>query len=176
MARCAAKFTSIIIAAILTVSTSALSPTRFCETARALNSEVKALLAAGYRYILADEPLFARKPAETLGYGIANLDLCFEGVGPQVARVVHIRYGYPTKLDDKDYKKTDPNADLVMAEPLDPSAADQISVEDGQRHNDLNLLERFRESTVIFGSIAVANSVGAHLGDPAKVDRSIGAY
>ena len=83
---------------------------------------------------------------------------CFEGVGSEVARAVHICCGYPTKLDDKDYKKADPNAYLAMAEALDASVVDQISIEDAHRHNDLKLLERFRESTVIFGSIAIANS------------------
>ncbi|MDE0809976.1 MAG: cobalamin-independent methionine synthase II family protein [Alphaproteobacteria bacterium] len=128
------------------------------DLARALNYEIKALIAAGCRHIQVDEPLFARKPAETLDYGIANLDLCFEGVGSEVARAVHICCGYPTKLDDKDYKKADPNAYLAMAEALDASVVDQISIEDAHRHNDLKLLERFRESTVIFGSIAIASS------------------
>jgi 5-methyltetrahydropteroyltriglutamate--homocysteine methyltransferase len=128
------------------------------DLARALNYEIKALVAAGCRHIQVDEPLFARKPAETLDHGVENLNRCFEGVGDEVARAVHICCGYPRKLDDQDYKKADPGAYLAMAEALDASMVDQISIEDAHRHNDLSLLERFRESTVIFGSIAIASS------------------
>ncbi len=35
---------------------------------------------------------------------------------------------------------------------------DQISIEDAHRHNDLELLERFAKSTVIFGCVAIALS------------------
>jgi 5-methyltetrahydropteroyltriglutamate--homocysteine methyltransferase len=35
---------------------------------------------------------------------------------------------------------------------------DQISIEDAHRHNDLGLLEQFTRSTVIFGSVAIADS------------------
>jgi 5-methyltetrahydropteroyltriglutamate--homocysteine methyltransferase len=128
------------------------------DLARALNYEIRALVVAGCRHIQVDEPLFARKPAETLEYGVENLNRCFEGIDDDVARAVHICCGYPTKLDDKDYKKADPNAYLAMAEALDSAIVDQISIEDAHRHNDLSLLERFRESTVIFGSIAIASS------------------
>ena len=128
------------------------------DLARALNHEIKALVEAGCGHIQVDEPLFARKPVETLDYGIENLDRCFEGIGGGVARAVHICCGYPSKLDDEDYKKADPGAYLAMAEALDASVVDQISIEDAHRHNDLSLLRRFRESTVIFGSIAIASS------------------
>ncbi|MDG2286158.1 MAG: cobalamin-independent methionine synthase II family protein [Alphaproteobacteria bacterium] len=128
------------------------------DLARALNYEILALVDAGCRHIQVDEPLFARKPAETLEYGFENLNRCFEGVADNVARAVHICCGYPTKLDDQDYRKADPNAYLAMADALDASVVDQISIEDAHRHNDLSLLRRFRQTTVIFGSIAIASS------------------
>jgi 5-methyltetrahydropteroyltriglutamate--homocysteine methyltransferase len=128
------------------------------DLAKALNVEIRALVEAGCRHIQVDEPLFARKPAAALDYGIDNLNRCFDGVDGSVARAVHVCCGYPTKLDDIDYKKADPNAYLEMAEALDSAVVDQISIEDAHRHNDLALLERFRESTVIFGSIAIASS------------------
>lgn len=128
------------------------------DLARALNHEIKALVEAGCRHVQVDEPLFARKPTQALEFGIDNLNRCFDGVDGSVARAVHICCGYPTKLDDIDYKKADPNAYLEMADALDSAVPDQISIEDAHRHNDLALLERFRESTVIFGSIAIASS------------------
>ena len=128
------------------------------DLARALNHEIRALVAAGCRHIQVDEPLFARKPAETLAHGIDNLNRCFEGIGPEVTKIVHICCGYPRRLDDEAYHKADPNAYFEMADALEASAVDQVSLEDAHRNNDLSLLERFRETTVIFGSIAIARS------------------
>lgn len=128
------------------------------DLARALNHEIRGLVAAGCRHVQVDEPLFARKPAETLAYGIDNLNRCFAGLGADVTKAVHICCGYPSHLDDETYHKADPNAYFAMADALEASAVDQVSLEDAHRHNDLSLLERFRETTVIFGSIAIARS------------------
>ena len=35
---------------------------------------------------------------------------------------------------------------------------DAVSIEDAHRHNDLALLERFRNTTVIFGVVAIAKT------------------
>ena len=45
-----------------------------------------------------------------------------------------------------------------LAEAVDRSCIDQVSIEDAHRHNDLSLLERFPNSTVIFGTVAIARS------------------
>ncbi len=128
------------------------------DLARALNQEIRALENAGCRYIQVDEPVFARKPAETLAFGIDNLNRCFEGVGQEAHRIVHICCGYPRWLDDESYQKADPNAYFEIADALEASCVDQVSLEDAHRHNDLALLDRFRNTAVIFGAIAIARS------------------
>lgn len=126
--------------------------------ADALNVEVRALVDAGCKYIQIDEPLFARKVDEALAFGVETLERCFNGVPEDVTRVVHICCGYPSYLDQTDYLKAEQSSYGRLAKALDAAAVDQISIEDAHRHNDLSLLDLFQNSTIIFGSIAVAKS------------------
>ena len=128
------------------------------DLAEAINAEALALAAAGCRYIQVDEPLFARKPQEALAFGVENLDRCFHGLPDEVVRVMHMCCGYPDRLDSEDYPKADPQAYLDLAEAVDRSSVQEISIEDAHRHNDLSLLERFTQSSVIFGVVAIAKS------------------
>ncbi len=66
--------------------------------------------------------------------------------------------GYPGHLDDEDYLKAGADSYFRLAEAIDGSCIDQISIEDAHCHNDLALLEKFRASTVILGSVAIAQS------------------
>lgn len=127
------------------------------DLATALNSEVRALAEAGCRYIQIDEPIFARKPEAALAYGIDTLAKCFEGVSADVTRVMHMCCGYPSKLDDPDYPKADPDAYLQIAERVD-GIVDQISIEDAHRHNPAELFARFETSTLITGFVTIASS------------------
>jgi len=45
-----------------------------------------------------------------------------------------------------------------LAKALDASCINRISIEDAHRHNDLDLLGQFLNTTIIFGSIAIASS------------------
>ena len=128
------------------------------DLAAALNAEVLALAEAGCRHIQIDEPLFARKPREALDYGLAHIDRCWQGVPAGVTKVMHMCCGYPSHLDQEDYAKADPNAYFALAEAVDASQVDMVSIEDAHRHNDLSLLDRFRNTAVIFGVIAIARS------------------
>jgi len=128
------------------------------DLAAALNYEIRALAEAGCRYIQIDEPLFARNIERALDYGGECLDRCFDGVPAEVTRVMHMCCGYPERLDDQEYHKADPSSYLRLAAAVDASTVNQISIEDAHRHNDLSLLEKFRNSTVIFGSVAIAAS------------------
>lgn len=128
------------------------------DLAAALNAEILALAEAGCRYIQVDEPLFARKPKEALAYGLDHIARCWEGVPEGVTRVMHMCCGYPNRLDQEDYVKADPGAYLELAEAVDASPIDAVSLEDAHRHNDLSLLDRFKDTTVIFGVIAIARS------------------
>ncbi len=128
------------------------------DLADALNYEIRALAAAGCKYIQVDEPLFARKPDAALDYGMEALERCFDGVADDVTRVVHMCCGYPNHLDDTTYMKADPQSYFRFAGAIDRSSINQISLEDAHRHNDLSLLEQFKNTTVIFGAIAIAKS------------------
>lgn len=145
------------------------------DLADALNFEIRALAAAGCRFIQVDEPLFARNVDRALAYGIECLDRCFDGLPEGVTRVMHMCCGYPNHLDDEDYHKADRQAYFDLAGAVDGSSVDQISVEDAHRYNDLTLLERFEKSTVIFGSVAIAKSRVEPVGEiAARLEAALG--
>ena len=102
--------------------------------------------------------MLARQPEAALAYGVDNLDRCFHGLPAGVHRVMHMCCGYPDRLDRDDYPKADPDSYPRLAEALDGSCIDAVSIEDAHRHNDLTLLERFANTTVILGVVAIANS------------------
>ena len=126
--------------------------------AAALNVEVLALAEAGCRYIQIDEPVFARRPADALAYGVENLERAFHGCPNHVTRVAHMCCGYPDRLDRDDYPKAEPGAYFQIADALEDSSVQWVSIEDAHRHNDLSLLERFATTTVILGAVAIARS------------------
>ncbi|NKB27747.1 MAG: 5-methyltetrahydropteroyltriglutamate--homocysteine methyltransferase [Rhodobacteraceae bacterium] len=128
------------------------------DLADALNFEVRALADAGCTHIQIDEPLFARNTQRALNFGVECLERCFDGLPDTVTRVMHMCCGYPGHLDDHTYHKADPQSYFRLAGPLDRSSVDQVSIEDAHRHNDLTLLERFPNTTVIFGAVAIAQS------------------
>ncbi len=126
--------------------------------AEALNREIRALAEAGCRWIRVDEPLFARRPDEALDYGFENLERCFHGLPKGVMRAAHMCCGYPDRLDQQDFQKADRDAYFRLADAIEDSSIQAISLEDAHRPNDLLLLERFRETTVMLGVIAIASS------------------
>ena len=132
--------------------------TLYRDLTNALNYEIRALSEAGCRYIQIDEPLFARKPREALAFGIDNLQRCFHGIGKHTTAIMHMCCGYPNFLDETDYHKADPQAYFSLAQALDDSSIEQVSIEDAHRHNDLSLLDLFQHTHIIFGSFATASS------------------
>lgn len=128
------------------------------DLAAALNYEIRALADAGCRHIQVDEPLFVRNIDNALDYGVECLERCFDGISDDVQRTMHMCCGYPGHLDDPDYLKADPDGYARLAKALDASCINRISIEDAHRHNDLDLLGHFLNTTIIFGSIAIASS------------------
>ncbi len=129
------------------------------DLAKALNQHILALAAAGCRHIQVDEPVMARKPQVALDHGIQNLGACFTNVPDSVTWTSHACCGYPNRLDEEDYVKADQSAYLDVAEAIDASPIDALSIEDAHRHNDLaELLPRFQQTTIIFGVIGIAQS------------------
>jgi 5-methyltetrahydropteroyltriglutamate--homocysteine methyltransferase len=66
------------------------------------------------------------------------LKKCFEGVGEDVIKAVHICCGYPDKLDNPNFEKADKNAYKTLLPKLDQQGFDLISIEDAHVHNDLS--------------------------------------
>ncbi len=126
--------------------------------AAALNTEILALSEAGCVWIQVDEPLFARKPEAALDYGFENLERCFHGLPARVNRAVHMCCGYPEYVDQENFQKADRTAYFQLADAIEDSSINAISLEDAHRHNDLVLLEHFKTTTVILGVIAIARS------------------
>ena len=128
------------------------------DFAQALNKEVLALVEAGCKYIQVDEPVFARKPDEAIEYGMENLERTMHGIPEEVKRVCHICCGYPNSLDSDGYKKADTDAYDKIADLIDQSSLDEVSLEDSHRHNDLTLLEKFKNTKIILGIVDIAKS------------------
>lgn len=131
---------------------------RGADLADALNVEVRRLADAGCPWIQIDEPLFARRAADGLAFGIEHVERAFHRVPREIRRVVHVCCGYPRHLDDEDYPKAPNEAYGDLADALDEAAVDVVSIEDAHRPNDLALLEKLRRTTVILGVIAIARS------------------
>ena len=128
------------------------------DLAAALNNEVRALADAGCKYIQIDEPVFARMPAAALEYGIENLERAFHNCPKSVTRIVHICCGYPDKLNATDYPKAERKSYFDLADALDGSSVQWISIEDAHRHNDAELFARFANRTLVLGAVDVATS------------------
>ena len=128
------------------------------DIADALNEEVMALSDAGCLNIQVDEPVFARKPADALEFGIENLQRVFDGVPEHVTKTVHMCCGYPDRIDRLDYPKADQNAYFQIMRAVDESCVDAVSIEDAHRYNDLALLEEATRTKVILGVVTIAMS------------------
>lgn len=129
------------------------------DLAKAINSHIHRLVAAGCRYVQVDEPMMARQPDTALSHGIDQLAACFDGVPSSVTRIAHACCGYPNHLDQDDYPKAPRESYLDLARALDRAPIDQISIEDAHRHNDLGaLLPKFTQTTVVLGVVAIAKS------------------
>jgi 5-methyltetrahydropteroyltriglutamate--homocysteine methyltransferase len=126
--------------------------------AEAIRIEVLRLAQAGCKHIQIDEPLFARRVSDALDYGLDNLQRCFEDCPDDVLRTVHMCCGYPDAVDVADYPKAPKNSYFELAEAVDASIIQAVSVEDAHRPNDLSLLDMFKQTTVIFGVVAIAKS------------------
>ena len=122
-----------------------------------INKEIKNLVDAGCRYIQIDEPLFARKSKEALEFGIDNIERCFHGIN-NCDKIVHICCGYPDKIDSVDYPKAPLYSYFDLADALEASCIDTISIEDAHRYNDLKLLEKYKTKKIVFGLLKIASS------------------
>ncbi len=126
--------------------------------AGALNREARALVAAGCRFVQIDEPVFARYPERAIAFGFGLLDLVLDGLDGAVTTTLHMCCGYPDRIDNSDYPKADAAAYRRLAESVDASSVDAVSIEDAHRHNDPELFAAFERATVILGAVRIADS------------------
>jgi len=126
--------------------------------AEALNFEVISLANAGCQHIQIDEPLFARYPEKALEFGIENLERSFHNCPNTVTKTAHMCCGYPDKIDVENYPKAPLESYFQIADSMEDSSIDALSLEDAHRHNNLILLERFKTTTIILGVITIAKS------------------
>ena len=123
-----------------------------------IRREILYLKEQGCKYIQIDEPLFARYPENAIEFGVENLERAFHNCPENVTRTVHICCGYPDKIDKDDYPKAPRESYFKIAEAMENSSVMAISLEDAHRYNDLKLLEIFKNTTIIFGVVAIAKS------------------
>ena len=126
--------------------------------ADAINWEIMALADAGCRHIQLDEPVFSRMIAGVMEYGFEALERAFHGCPAPVTRIVHICCSYPDTLDHPSPPKAPKESYFKLAEPIDRSSIDAVSIEDAHRHNDLALLEKFSSTGVILGAVDIGKS------------------
>ena len=71
-----------------------------------------------------------------------------------VTSIVHLCCGYPTYLDQDGYKKADKTLYVKLSNLLENSGINQVSIEDAEAQNDLELLlPNFKNMAVILGNV-----------------------
>lgn len=128
------------------------------DLGEALNTEIRALAESGCPYIQIDEPVFGRKPGDALEYGLDNVERVFHGIPKEIKRVLHVCCGYPNALDSDKLHKADKDFYVQIADAIEQSSINEISIEDAHHNNDLSVLEIFVNTSVILGVIDVARS------------------
>src|SRR5271166_653945 len=118
------------------------------DYARAVNSEIKDLFAAGADIVQIDEPWMQSRPQQARRYGIATLDAALDGVTGITA--VHICFGYAAVVKDK------PSAYSFLSE-FERSTVGQVSIEAAQPRLDLSILRQLPSKTIILGVIDLSD-------------------
>jgi 5-methyltetrahydropteroyltriglutamate--homocysteine methyltransferase len=118
------------------------------DYARAVNTEIKDLFAAGADIVQIDEPWMQSRPEQARRYGLDALNTALDGVGGTTA--VHICFGYAAVVKDK------PSGYSFLSE-LERSSADQISIEAAQPKLDLSILRQLPSKTIILGVLDLSD-------------------
>ena len=118
------------------------------DFASAVNTEVKALFAAGADVVQLDEPYLQARPEKAREYGVEVIDRALEGVEGTTA--LHMCFGYGHFIKDKP-------AGYSFLEELNSATVDQLSIEAAQPDLDLRMLREISTKTVILGVIDNGN-------------------
>lgn len=128
------------------------------DLADTINAEILNLVDKGCCHIQIDEPLFARQVDDAFSFGFEGVERCLYKVPKHVKKIIHICCGYTDHLDDENYKKADPQSYFQLSNEINNMSIDQVSIEDAHFKNDLNILRKFPDKTIIFGAINVTKS------------------
>jgi 5-methyltetrahydropteroyltriglutamate--homocysteine methyltransferase len=110
--------------------------------AKAVNAELRDLLAAGADVVQIDEPYMQASPDKAREYGVEAVNRALEGIDGTT--VLHMCFGYAAVVKDK------PNQYAFLPE-LNDTLVQQISVEAAQPKLDLSILTQLPNKTVIVG-------------------------
>jgi len=122
-----------------------------------INHTIMNLVKQGCKYIQVDEPVLARYPHKAKD-AIKNVEVCLKGVPEDVTTIVHVCCGYPQYLNQEDYEKAELTAYLEIAEHLNNSTIQQVTLEDAHRRNTQMLWKKLNKKTIILGCVDVARS------------------
>lgn len=112
------------------------------DYARAVNEEVRDLLAAGADIVQLDEPYMQARPDQAREYGLEALNAALEGVGGTTC--VHICFGYAALIHAR------PEGYSYLPE-LAGSCCDQISIETAQSNLDCSVLDSLPDKQILLG-------------------------
>jgi len=149
----------------------------------ALNKEVHGLYDAGCRHFQIDDAYLSRDWELALDHGIEDVERVFHGLPDDAVSTLHMCRGYTNELDQEGYPKADKLSYQMLAEALDASGINAVSLEDAYEYNDLSLFNKFKRTTVVLGSVSVvktkiepvedirarAHEVVERVGDPDRV-------
>lgn len=116
--------------------------------AAAVNEEIKDLFAAGADVVQIDEPYMQARPEKAREFGLEALDAALDGVTGPTA--VHICFGYAAIIHER------PSGYSFLPE-LEPSRAQQISIETAQSGLDCAVLEKLPSKRIILGVLDLAD-------------------
>jgi 5-methyltetrahydropteroyltriglutamate--homocysteine methyltransferase len=115
--------------------------------ADALNSEVLAAVAAGATLVQLDEPEVHFRYSYLKDFAAEAIDRALRGVPEHVSTAVHVCYGYSKNIAEKRATPVYPDALEVLA----ASAAQWVSLEYEQPHQQPDLLEHLHGTGAILG-------------------------
>jgi 5-methyltetrahydropteroyltriglutamate--homocysteine methyltransferase len=120
------------------------------DLAAAVNTEARALEAAGADVIQLDEPWLRNDPEAARRIAVAAIDRALAGLS--ATRAVHLCFGYAALMGAKDRNRYD-----FLGE-LSDSVADQVSIEAAQPRLDLSQLSDLSPKVVVLGVLDLGDS------------------
>jgi len=126
------------------------------DYAKAIREEVWLLKNAGCHIIQFDDPGLLRNIERAREWGIALLDMCFEGV-EGITTIVHVCRSYPNKRLEKlgIRYKSDESYYPYLLDLLQRSKINQVSIEGKQGSLNPSVLQNLGEKSVILGCVDV---------------------